>query len=94
MSVKRYEFYLEHRFQAEEGGEWVKYEDYAALLSATQWRPIETAPKDGFFIGFAPLENIEGIVGPITIIDSKASFDSGVMNTPTHWMPLPKPPTT
>lgn len=28
-------------------GEWVKWEDYAALLAASKWQPIETAPLHG-----------------------------------------------
>ena len=34
--TKRYDLYLEHRFQAEEGGEWVKWEDYAALQAENE----------------------------------------------------------
>jgi hypothetical protein len=33
---KRYDLYLEHRFQAEEGGEWVKWEDYARLKAEVE----------------------------------------------------------
>ena len=33
---KRYELYVEASLQAEEGGEWVKYEDYARLKAEVE----------------------------------------------------------
>lgn len=59
------------------------------------WQPIETAPKDGFFLIFNP----DHPEIPMTV---KAEiFHSGLREgTPrhlsfnhfTHWMPTPKPP--
>lgn len=56
------------------------------------WKPIEIAPRFGYFIGFAPLRIGDGIVGPISIQDGVATFNSGLMNRPTHWVDYPKPP--
>ena len=114
MSVKRYRFFG----QVQEVGEfgettdcgwsvfhpWVKYEDYAALLATTQWRPIETAPMDGTDILCWCVEpEFEGEENPHT--EQRVCFFGqmqedyscwmshyGYEQRPTHWMPLPKPP--
>lgn len=63
------------------------------------WQPIETAPKDGWFLAFKP--GTAHIVG--TILDSDhpdCEFDGGVheawshryVDGVTHWMPLPAAP--
>lgn len=70
-------------------------------LSASRWRPIETAPKDGQTI----------LVGTGVWVAASSSFRDGrwwtwypalvgtrpssrayVAEAPTHWMPLPDPP--
>lgn len=62
-----------------------------------EWQPIETAPKDGTpILCFTPDEQFS----PITGIDV-LWFENGdwlynaniVLDPPTHWMPLPPPPT-
>jgi hypothetical protein len=63
------------------------------------WQPIESAPKDGWFLAFKP--SCAVIVG--TILDGDhpdCEFDGGVhegwshqyVDGITHWMPLPEPP--
>lgn len=65
------------------------------LNEATRWRPIENAPKDGTAV-LALLPNSDMPV--VVRWDTRwaACWDecplSG-LDTPTHWMPLPKPPT-
>lgn len=75
-------------------GDYVEYSDYAALLAATQWRPIETAPKDGTHIlGLledGEVERIHWYKYPTHSCWETSYFESEI--TPTHWMPLPKPP--
>lgn len=66
----------------------------------SKWMPIETAPKDGWFLATKPGWTIP-IVG--TILDSDhpdCEFDGEVheawshqhVDGITHWMPLPEPP--
>lgn len=69
--------------------------EYIRADLSPQWQPIETAPKDGTWI----LIWLDWIGHPMS-----SAFDNGswqnlpwVANSklynPTHWMPLPKPPT-
>lgn len=65
------------------------------------WEPIETAPKDGteIILGFAHEANI----GPVALprvrsgkwLQTHGEWSIAYLrgNPPTHWMPLPKPPT-
>ena len=82
-----------------EGDRFVRYEDYAA---ATQWRPIETAPKDGTEVLLACVghDNLKiGVkmhkedTGSDLLNSCYVIVSSGAACQPTHWMPLPKPPT-
>ena len=73
------------------------------------WQPIETAPYDGtHIIGFIPEDGISGGVRGIFWKETKRKFegaewidydwvdalnDAHIM-APTHWMPMPNPPTT
>lgn len=63
-----------------------------------EWKPIETAPKDGTFILlFTAYGQIEGrweFDGWRQDVCS-ASYDMAyayIECIPTHWMPLPEPP--
>jgi len=71
----------------------------------SDWQPIATAPKDyrvrvliydASWCGGAPRITATSWVGFRSVngelVEEKGSF-SGVTN-PTHWMPLPDPPTT
>lgn len=101
-----YDTFMEAESQEDVNGEWVKYEDYAA---ATQWQPIETAPKDGTDIityrdsatvpivrGAFWLDSDEHTKTPKGWYHSRNSVGFYLLediNAPTHWMPLPQPPT-
>ena len=71
---------------------------YKQLLEQLQWQPIETAPEiegEWFLIyGISPFYG----TGEVSIggycEDKKVFEDITDQNiNPTHWMPLPKPPT-
>lgn len=65
----------------------------------SEWRPIETAPKDGTAIlaihreWWAPVNgNHRWIYGKVyQTAFAHGKFDAGCMKQPTHWMPLPAP---
>ena len=63
--------------------------------AATQWQPIETAPKDGTWVLCKVEEDIyqyESIIVLRYVIGSWGR--PGISGyRATHWMPLPKPPT-
>ena len=79
-------------------------DELEACLSVAQgqgqgWRPIESAPEDGWFLAFKP--GVQVIVG--TILDGDhpdCEFDGGVheawshqhVDGITHWQPLPAAP--
>lgn len=69
----------------------------------TQWQPIASAPKDGsWFLGYRPdLEAHQTIEvwhwDPDADTDDVPGFwvnvtDSNLDEYPTHWAPLPEPP--
>lgn len=67
------------------------------------WRPIETAPKDGTLVLiFAALGNPAAFEGVLLAAYGRTddngedwwALDSGGwVKSPSHWMPLPPPPT-
>ncbi len=71
-----------------------------------QWNPIATAPKDGsrillwdgypvFASWSTDAEHGSSLSGPSEawqIFSCEDSWYSYCANSPTHWMPLPKPP--
>ena len=67
----------------------------------TDWRPIETAPKDGKVIVCThPSKTIEyrpraafWYVARGTGAEGWKSVSNHAWLNPTHWMPLPAPPT-
>jgi len=68
-------------------------EDVARLAwdAAREWHTIDSAPKDGKILLFCPgLKS-----GPVIWIGSGAIRygNSAGIGTPTHWQPLPSPPT-
>ena len=75
----------------------IGYRIHAALLSAEQgWREIESAPMDGrSVLVFCPRASDHGYER-IRLTWRKDGKWQGANNTswpPTHWMPLPAPPT-
>lgn len=66
---------------------------------ASEWLPIETAPKDTEVLVFMPGEGRMGRIhrgiqakisnGHIWMIGHHFAYD---LSPPTHWMPLPDPP--
>ena len=69
------------------------------VAAASQWRPIETAPKDKPLLLWNPSYGYP-VVGHILAGDLWGTFTPGVpmlfqkhIEAPTHWMPLPSAPT-
>ncbi len=72
------------------------------VLAVSQWQPIETAPKDGTpVLVYAQLDPPEKWAAymrdlpPLIAITSwhhDAGFCVCEVREPTHWMPLPDPP--
>ena len=68
----------------------------------SRWKPIETAPKDGFLIVVTNAATAEislahktrdGEVGWTQYVNGTPMlFQPKLRFEPTHWMPLPEPP--
>ncbi len=70
-------------------------------MEINNWQPIETAPKDGrvvLCIGHGSIHHVE----PMMYYASDEGMNNGCWGwlegdtprkQPTHWMPLPAPPT-
>ena len=70
--------------------------DLLALLDATEWRSIETAPKDGnrvhlWWDRWADFPIDGRFINGEWVSLHAISTDAGD-NGPTHWRPLPAPP--
>ena len=84
----------------DDSGYAVKFEDYckletelAALKAESEWRDIETAPKDGtVFLAWRKHATHPLMVRYEPSYDWFANYDGEHVYDLTHWMPLPKPP--
>jgi len=71
----------------------------AQAAPAPGWQPIETAPKDKWFLGWeyryqTPIMCKWGVSGfmPVTAVVEMRLQNHSHYFPPTHWMPLPAPP--
>lgn len=71
----------------------------ASTENASEWRTIDTAPKDGTFVlVYGPHSRANGYPGRQLVVRwhgrawESADDGYGVYLTPTHWMTLPKGP--
>jgi len=63
------------------------------LVAEREWRPIETAPKDGNILGYSWKWGVSEIMCHADGTFSLATFNGSIKYAhPTHWMPLPAPP--
>lgn len=71
-----------------------QYNQARDAIAAMQWRPIETAPKDGSsFLGAATLSDDKTWHIGIVRWKHNCFSEYGTVATGfTHWMPLPLPP--
>lgn len=68
--------------------------DYCPLCAENEkWMPIETAPKDQNILLYGA-KRLDYCVGRFQGGEwiTESSHEWHLMYTPTHWMPLPKPP--
>jgi hypothetical protein len=56
--------------------------------TAQDWQPIETAPKNKHLLGF------QGGMYPNYFETWWVNENIGWIRQPTHWMPLPEPPSS
>lgn len=77
---------------------WALRQKAADALEQSQWRPIESAPKDGTVLVWLsePHKSMNSNVG-VALFHPNVRFINGLfahdLPEPTHWMPLPTPPT-
>lgn len=106
MSVKRFAFrgfYGDASFDECEDGDYVLHSDYAALESRlrelTEWRPMETATRDGRPLllwvdtddGGEPMILYRDKDGH-WLYENEPTFCHPFYLNPTHWLPLPEGP--
>lgn len=90
-------------------GEWFgDHKDYDrdraradAIIALSDWQPIETAPKDGTPVMLFARSKLATAPAPVVgwMIDGEwieccFAPNRPVGLVPTHWQPLPEPPTT
>ena len=61
-------------------------------ITASQWQPIETVPKDGTEVLFYNKGCIEHVIYSEQYDQWYCKTDGSIINKPKHWMPLPEPP--
>ncbi|MDX1117069.1 DUF551 domain-containing protein [Sinorhizobium medicae] len=74
------------------------------MTSPSLWQPIETAPKDDWFLGRWYAAGKDGrcswVVVQMRVESVMAGYqyyetwDGRLLTSPTHWQPLPAPPET
>lgn len=66
----------------------------ARLREALEWRPIETAPRDGTSMLLYPSVYLGLPCGIGHYVTRRESWQEGPYTEvrPTHWRPLPEPP--
>jgi hypothetical protein len=101
-ALKRAILTREREAQTDDGASWSRTKDANALrtcldhLEASRWRPIETCPEydDGIKIIIFGGRHTK----PEVCVADGGWWNSadmvGEKSRPTHWMPLPSPPTT
>lgn len=58
-----------------------------------QWQPIETAPKDeSWIITYTPNGYYRGVHHNRWSEKNNSWWKDNIIDLPTHWQPLPKPP--
>jgi hypothetical protein len=60
-----------------------------------EWEPIKTAPRVGEFLVWTVAGDVAVVYADIFMDcedGSREYFNGDVFVTPTHWMPLPRPP--
>lgn len=72
------------------------------MILDSKWQPIETAPKNGTWFVGAWINDRDDFAYSMSVVRyngngnwrEKVGVDcDGPVSTPTHWMPLPEPPT-
>lgn len=58
-----------------------------------EWQPIETAPKGGYIVVAVPWGSKWSFHQVHNEYDDWIDVSSDKIVSPTHWMPLPNPPT-
>ncbi len=78
--------------------------DFEDLKRENEWRPIETAPRDGrWILLYHSFKDIGGHIfagyygehwedDPAGGVMLEGWFQTGALMKPTHWQPLPAPP--
>ncbi len=67
------------------------------MTMMTKWQPIETAPRDGTVVLlFQPHSQVGYMF--VGVLNNRGEWVDNIMGedhrpTPTHWQPLPEPPT-
>lgn len=63
------------------------------LIAEHGWQPIETAPNDGSRILTGKYRSVYWKTNIAKFVNGKFITENNPYWKPTHWMPLPQPPT-